>query len=157
VAATIGYATFYVLIELAAFGCLVALRGAGDGGPIEDYRGVARRAPWLAAGLGLALAGLAGLPPGFAGLFAKVVVVRALLEAGGGWLALVVALNAVVGLAYYVRLGAVLYAPAERPPAPSGRVAWPVGFAVVALTLAGLLVGFAPQLVLDAADAVALF
>jgi NADH-quinone oxidoreductase subunit N len=42
VAATIGYAAFYVVIELGAFGCLVALRGAADGGPIEDYRGVAR-------------------------------------------------------------------------------------------------------------------
>ncbi|HEX6074531.1 MAG TPA: proton-conducting transporter membrane subunit [Micromonosporaceae bacterium] len=158
VAATIGYAAFYVLIELGAFGCLVAMRGAADGGPIEDYRGVARRAPWLAAGFGLALAGLAGLPPGFAGLFAKVVVVRALLEGGAGWLAVVVALNAVVGLAYYVRLGALLYAPAERPAARSGgRVAWPVGVAVVAVTLAALLVGLAPQLVLDAAAAAALF
>lgn len=157
VAATIGYAAFYVVIELGAFGCLVALRGAADGGPIEDYRGVARRAPWLAAGFGLALAGLAGLPPGFAGLFAKVVVVRALLEGGAGWLAVVVALNAVVGLAYYVRLAAVVYAPAEVPQTRSGRLAWPVGVAVVGLTAVAVLVGLAPQVVLDAANAAALF
>lgn len=158
VAATIGYATFYVLIELGAFGCLVALRGSADGGPIAAYRGIARRAPWLAAGFGLALAGLAGLPPGLAGLFAKVVVVRALLEGGAGWLAVVVALNAVVGLAYYIRLGALLYAPAGEPAGPRPpRLAWPVGVALAGVTAAALVVGLAPQLVLDAADAAALF
>ena len=173
VTATIGYAVFYVLIELGAFGAVIGLRGARDGGDIESYRGVAHRAPGWAAAFALALAGLAGLPPGLAGLFAKVVVVRALLEGGALWLALVVAANAVVGLAYYVRVAAVLYrrpapgsaatslvakAPAGSPvaegPATSpaaSPVVWPVVAALAAVTLAAIVVGFAPQWVLDAA------
>lgn len=155
VAATVAYAVFYVVLELAAFGAVVALRPAGaDGGDIADYRGAARRAPWVGAALVLALVGLAGLPPGLAGLFAKVAVVRALLDGRAGWLAVVVAVNAVIGLAYYVRVAATLYAPAA--PAPAGpRVPWPVAAALGAVSLVAVVVGFAPQLVLDAAAFIA--
>src|SRR4029453_7154789 len=105
---------FYVVLELGAFGAVVALRPAdADGGSLEDYRGAAYRSPWVAGAFVLALIGLAGLPPGLAGLFAKVAVVRSLLGGGAGWLAVVVALNAVVGLAYYVRVAATLYGVAD--------------------------------------------
>jgi NADH-quinone oxidoreductase subunit N len=149
VAATVAYTVFYVLLEIGAFGAVVALRPGGDGGLIADFRGAARNHPWVGAALVLALVGLAGLPPGLAGLFAKVVVVRSLLDGGAGWLAVVVALNAVIGLAYYVRVAAVLYgAPAE---AARTRVPWAVAAALAVVTLAIVVVGFAPQLVLDLA------
>ncbi|NJC70094.1 NADH-quinone oxidoreductase subunit N [Planosporangium thailandense] len=176
VAASIAYAIFFVLLELAAFGAVIALRGDRDGGEIADYRGVGRRTPWVAGALTLAFAGLAGLPPGLAGLFAKVAVVRALLAGGAAWLAVVVALNAVIGLAYYVRVVTTLFviAPLDTitpsdiirpssdifapgsdiravPRAPLPAVPWPVAVGLVALTVAGLVAGFAPQLVLHAA------
>jgi len=109
VAATVAYTVFYVVLELGAFGCVVAWRGAADGGRIADYRGLARRSPWLGTAFVLALIGLAGLPPGLAGLFAKVVIVKALGSGGAWWLALVVAINAVIGLAYYARVAAALF------------------------------------------------
>jgi len=149
VAAAVAYTVFYVLLELGAFGAVVALRAADDGGEIAEYRGVARRAPWLAAALGLALVGLAGLPPGLAGLFAKVAVIRALLAGSAGWLAVAVALNAVVGLAYYVRVAATLFAP-DPVTRPAPRVPWAVAGAVVLVTVAALVVGLAPQVVLSA-------
>ncbi|WBB66337.1 NADH-quinone oxidoreductase subunit N [Micromonospora sp. WMMD812] len=153
-AAAVAYAVFFVLLELAAFAGVTALRPAdADGGTLDDLRGAARRHPWLGAGLGLALIGLAGLPPGLAGLFAKVTVVRSLLDGGAGWLALVVAVNAVIGLAYYLRVTASLYA----PPSPAGVTsAAPVAARAVAAvlavaTVAAVVVGVAPQLVLDLA------
>ncbi len=112
--AALAYAVFFVLLELVAFAAVVALRPPGaDGGTLADLRGAARRAPWVGAALVVALTGLAGLPPGLAGLFAKVAVIRALVDGGGLWLAIVVALNAVVALAYYVRFAALLYATPE--------------------------------------------
>jgi NADH-quinone oxidoreductase subunit N len=152
-AATVAYAVFYVVIELGAFAAVVALRPAdGDGGTIAEFRGAARRAPWIGAAFVLALVGLAGLPPGLAGLFAKVTVVRSLLGGGAGWLAVVVALNAVIGLAYYVRVAASLYAP-PAPEAPTRlTVPWPVVTALALATLVAAVIGFAPQLVLDAAS-----
>lgn len=154
-AATVAYTVFYVVLELGAFAGVVALRPAGaDGGRIDDHRGAARRHPWTGAALVLALVGLAGLPPGLAGLFAKVTVVRSLVLGGADWLAVVVAVNAVIGLAYYVRVAAVLYAPthpAADPSATRFRPGWAVGAVLALTTLAGILVGFAPQLVLAAA------
>ena len=148
VTAAVAYTVFFVVLELGAFAAVVALRApAADGGRIESYRGAARAHRWVGAALALALVGLAGLPPGLAGLFAKVAVVRALLADGTGWLALIVALNAVIGLAYYVRVAAILYAPA--PAAPRARVPWPVAAALTAATLVAVAVGVAPQLVLD--------
>ncbi|MFE9954585.1 NADH-quinone oxidoreductase subunit N [Micromonospora sp. NPDC005299] len=148
-AAAVAYTVFFVLLELAAFAAVVALRPAdGDGGTLADLRGAARRHPWVGGAFALALIGLAGLPPGLAGLFAKVTVVRALLAGHAGWLALVVALNAVLGLAYYLRLAATLYA------APDGVVVRPARMVVVALGVAtalAVVLGFAPQLVLDVA------
>jgi NADH-quinone oxidoreductase subunit N len=151
VTATVAYAVFYVVMEFAAFGAVVALRPTSGGGLIDDYRGAARRHPWVGAAFALAVVGLAGLPPGLAGLFAKVTVVRALMGGEAGWLAVVVALNAVVGLAYYVRVAAALYAPAAGP-APRGRPPWAVAAALAAATLIAVVIGFAPQLVLDAAQ-----
>jgi NADH-quinone oxidoreductase subunit N len=224
VTAMVAYAVFYVIIELATFGSVVALRGGGadggaDGGTLEDYRGVARRAPLVGAAFTLALLGLAGLPPGLAGMFAKVAVVRSLLGGGAGWLAVIVAINAVVGLAYYLRVAAVLYAPgplatgpqatgaasaaasvsapgsrarsglaayatpggsavaavaqdagggaavatavpapapagapdADRPPTGGGPVPWAVAATLALATLVAVVLGFAPQLVFDAA------
>ena len=75
---------------------------------------------------------------------------RALLTGGAAWLAVVVALNAVVGLAYYVRVAATLFAPGAELARP--RVPWAVGVALGAVTAVALVVGFAPQIVLHAAD-----
>jgi NADH-quinone oxidoreductase subunit N len=108
----------------------------------------------LGAALVLALIGLAGLPPGLAGLFAKVTVVRSLLDGGAGWLAVVVALNAVVGLAYYLRVAASLYAAGPEVTGADvvGRAPRLVAVTVAVVTVAAVVIGFAPQLVLDAAD-----
>ncbi|MGV9372595.1 NADH-quinone oxidoreductase subunit N [Micromonospora tulbaghiae] len=150
-AAAVAYAVFFVLLELAAFGAVVALRPAdGDGGTLADLRGAARRHPWVGGAFALALIGLAGLPPGLAGLFAKVTVVRALLAGHAGWLALVVALNAVIGLAYYLRVTASLYATPAG--ATAVRPARTVALALGVATAAAVVIGFAPQLVLDVAS-----
>ena len=119
VTAALSYTVFYLILELLAFGAVTALRGATDGGTFADYAGAVRGRPWVSAVLILALAGLAGLPPGLAGLFAKVTVVWALLDGKAGWLAMVVALNAVVGLAYYLRAALALFGTPSAAPSAS--------------------------------------
>ncbi|WP_431727828.1 NADH-quinone oxidoreductase subunit N [Verrucosispora sp. TAA-831] len=151
-AAALAYAVFFVVLELAAFAGVVALRPAGaDGGTLDDLRGAARRHPWIGGGLAFALVGLAGLPPALAGLFAKVTVVRSLLGGEANWLALVVALNAVIGLAYYLRVAASLYGPPGDTAAPAVRPGRAVLAALAVATLLAVVVGFAPQVVLDLA------
>src|SRR5205814_593944 len=90
-------------------------------------------------------------PAGPDGTAARLVVGRrARLGAGTGWLALVVALNAVLGLAYYLRAAAPLFGPAPGA-RPAGRTPWPVAAALAGAALVAVVVGFAPQLVLAAA------
>jgi len=76
------------------------------------------------------------------------VVVRSLLDGGAGWLAVVVAINAVIGLAYYVRVAAALYVPFDLE-RPRHRVPWVIGATLGVVTLAAVVAGFAPQVVLD--------
>ncbi|MFF5291718.1 NADH-quinone oxidoreductase subunit N [Paractinoplanes globisporus] len=164
VQAAIVYAVFFMILEFVAFAAVVSLRPvAADGGDMLAYRGAGRRSPWRGAALVLAFAGLAGLPPGLAGLFAKVTVVDALIDEGWGWLAGVVALNAVIGLAYYVRAAANLYAGPpkvgiqvvdpellEGATHPRLAVARPVAAALIVAAAAAVVLGFAPQLLFDA-------
>jgi NADH-quinone oxidoreductase subunit N len=146
--ASLTYLTVYALVNLAAFGSVAAVARRSPRNTVDDYRGLAARSPWLAAAFALALLNLAGLPPGLAGLFAKVVVFRATVEGHVVWLGVVLAVNTVIAFAYYVRLVAVLY---ERvPDAPPLRVApGPgLGAALVLTSAAALVVGVVPQLVL---------
>ncbi len=171
VAATLGYLGLYVAMNLGAFGCVTAVARVVPGNAIEGYRGLAARSPLLATALAFFLLGLAGLPPTLAGLVAKVVVVRAALLGGAGWLAVAAALNTVVGLAYYLRLAALPFRPAAEPAAVESAAGEPVareagavaagpgrirlapslGVAVAAVAVVTVLLGVVPQLVLGAA------
>lgn len=78
-----------------------------------------------AAVLTLALLTLAGLPPGVAGLLAKVLALRPLAEGGLWWVALPAVVAAVIGLAVYLRWVALILLPPEvaTPPERTERAA----------------------------------
>ena len=76
---------------------------------------------------------------------------RAPVDQGVGWLAVVMAVNVVIGLAYYLAWAASLYAPARsadaRPPSYAHLVvgrAWPSA----SPSAAGVVLSVAPGLVL---------
>jgi NADH-quinone oxidoreductase subunit N len=149
VAATVGYLVLYVALTAGAFACVAAAGVTA----VADFRGLARRSPLVGAALAVFLLGLAGLPPALAGLMAKVVVLRSALLGGAGWLAVAVAVNTVIGLAYYLRLAAAAVADRTGAPAPAARLrltpslAVAVGGALVAV----LVLSVAPQVALDLA------
>lgn len=143
-AASVGYLAIYAAMNLGAFACVVAVGRRRPRQAISEYRGLVRTAPWLAIAFAFFLTCLAGLPPGLAGLFAKVVVFRAAVVGHVTWLAVVAAVNSVIGLAYYLRVAALLFAgvgeeEAEAAPGPVVRVA-PTVLAGLALAVAVTLV-----------------
>lgn len=152
---TVAYALMYAVVNLGAFAVAAHVgrdgaHGAGRGANrLTDYRGLHGRNPLAALALGFFLLCLAGLPPGVIGLFAKVVVFRAAVAADLGWLAVVMAVNVVIALYYYLRWTALLF---RRAQTPGGGVRRSVGApltAAIALTgLVGLVLSGAPQLVL---------
>jgi NADH-quinone oxidoreductase subunit N len=117
VTASVAYLVFYAAMNLGAFGVVSALGGTlPGGGELADYRSLSSRQPRAAWPLGLFLLCLAGLPPGLMGLFAKVAVFRAVISGGLTWLAVIMAINVVIALFYYLRWAAVLFAPATTAP-----------------------------------------
>ncbi|MFI6455639.1 NADH-quinone oxidoreductase subunit N [Streptosporangium amethystogenes] len=149
--ASIAYLVFYAAMNLGAFAVVTLVSRRSGKGELDDYRGLAFRNP--AAGLALAffLICLAGLPPGLAGLFAKIVVFRELLGGGGGWLAVVMAVNTVAGLYYYIAWVVRIFTPATEGTETTGRAAgWiPAGVAIAVAGIVAVAFSVAPQLVLD--------
>lgn len=157
--ATITYAAIYAIMNAGAFAVVALVGKYRPRNMLDDYRGLARRNPLSAVALAFFLACLAGLPPGLAGLFAKIVVFRAAVDGTAAWLAIVVAVNTVIGLFYYLTWAARLFAP--RPATggngavpgnggPPGVLAVPraVGAAIAVAAAGTVVLSLAPELVL---------
>ncbi|HSK27186.1 MAG TPA: NADH-quinone oxidoreductase subunit N [Jiangellales bacterium] len=149
--ATVAYLCIYAAVNLAAFGVVSVVARNRPAGDLADYRGLVRTEPASALALGFALLCLAGLPPGVAGLWAKVVVLDAAVSGGAGWLAVAVVVNTVIGLAYYLRWTALLFATPRDAVPPSYDVPLASGIAVGLAVSAGVLLSVLPQPVLGLA------
>ncbi len=163
-AAVLFFIFVYVLTNLGAFSGIIALANATGGEYIDDFRGLARRAPLLSAGTALCLLSLAGIPP-MAGFISKVFIFTAawgqsqsLLAQGNsllsGWLvALVVIglLNSVISIVYYGRIIKAMYF--DAPPKPD-HLTTPIGLSsTITLTTAALIViTFAASIILSLAN-----
>ncbi len=146
---TVSYLCLYAVVNLAAFGVVAMASRANLGTTVAEYRGLVRAQPLSAIALGFSLVALAGLPPGLVGVWAKVVVLDAAVSGGVGWLAVVVAVNVVIGLGYYLRWAVLLFAAApDGHPVPQGGVPLLSGVTVGLLLAAGIVLSVAPELVL---------
>ncbi|HEY9111101.1 MAG TPA: NADH-quinone oxidoreductase subunit NuoN [Rhodanobacteraceae bacterium] len=125
--AALFYAVCFALMETVAFGVILALARKGfECEMIDDLKGLNRRSPWFAGMMAVAMFSLAGIPPlwGFA---AKVLVLKAAIDGGMLWLAIVAIICSIIGLFYYLRVIWVMYfeQPAEgvEPLAPKPDLA----------------------------------
>jgi NADH-quinone oxidoreductase subunit N len=136
----------YALTNLGAFAGIIALANATGGEKIEDFRGLAKRAPLLSAGTALCLLSLSGIPP-MAGFVSKVFIFSAAWSQGLSWLVIIALINTVISLVYYGRLVKVMYFDA---PLKEDHLTTPIGLSSsIALTTAALIViTFAAQVVL---------
>ncbi len=147
IGSTVAYALMYAAVNLGAF-AVAALVGRGRAlNRISDYRGLYATNPLSALLLAFFLLCLAGLPPGVIGLFAKVTVFSAAVDAGLGWLAVVMALNVVIALFYYLQWTALLFRAPEGEPARH-RAPAPLTAALALTGVLGVVLSGAPQLAL---------
>jgi NADH-quinone oxidoreductase subunit N len=107
--AVVAYLAAYVVVTLGAFGAVAVVQRHRPGGLLRDYRGMVRSEPGLGAALVFFLVVLAGLPPGLAGLFTKFAAFQSVIDENLIWLAVVMAINVVIGLAVYLRWVAELF------------------------------------------------
>ncbi|MGH2673965.1 MAG: NADH-quinone oxidoreductase subunit N [Actinomycetota bacterium] len=134
------YILIYAVMNLGAFAVVVALAREAPGALISDFAGLGRRAPVLALSMSLFLISLAGIPP-LAGFWGKFFIFSAAISAGQAWLAVVMVINSVVSLYYYVAVVRQMYfteVPEARPLRASPAVAGVAALAAVAVVAVGL-------------------
>jgi NADH-quinone oxidoreductase subunit N len=96
-------------MNLGAFACLLYFDIEGSrGATLDELNGFARRQPLGALAFFIFLLSLTGIPF-TAGFVAKVLVIVPVLDAGYGWLAVFIALNAVLAAFYYLRVVVHMY------------------------------------------------
>jgi NADH-quinone oxidoreductase subunit N len=108
-AAALYYVLVYALMSAGAFGLIVLLsRGGLEITDVNDLKGLNQRKPWLAFLMMLILFSMAGVPP-MVGFLTKLLVLKALVDVGMLWVAVLGLVFAVIGAFYYLRVIKVMY------------------------------------------------
>ncbi|WP_405916368.1 NADH-quinone oxidoreductase subunit N [Streptomyces sp. NBC_00728] len=153
IGSTVAYALMYAAVNLGAFAVAALVARRSPLNRISDYRGLYAESPLSALVLGFFLLCLAGLPPGIIGLFAKVTVFSAAVGAGLGWLAVVMAVNVVIALFYYLQWTTLLFRAPEGEPG-THRTPVPLTTAIALTAVLGVVLSGAPQLILRFSETV---
>src|SRR5271169_5197014 len=108
-AAVLFYLLTYAIVKVGAFTIVSQFGGAGEKHlQLDDFAGLAERQPVVAAVLSLFLLSLLGLPV-TAGFLGKFYIFKAAVDSHLIWLAVLMAINSVIGAYYYIRLIVVMY------------------------------------------------
>ena len=100
------YLAAYAVTNVTAFAVIAAVPGLTV---LSDYRGLARRHPWLAGALAISLLSLVGTPP-TAVFIGKLTTFTAAWDGGFAWLVAIAAVNTIASLFYYLRWLAPVFA-----------------------------------------------
>ena len=152
ISAAMFYTAAYAAMNVGAFAVVSHFANAGERYvTLEDYEGLGRSSPLLAATLTVFLISLIGIPI-TGGFFAKFYVFSAALRANLVWLTLIGFANSGVGAYYYLRIIVMMYMREARTEVPVTRV--PVGLAVaLAVSVAATIyLGVLPNRVLQIAQ-----
>ena len=118
---------------------------------LDSLQGVGRKRPFVALGVVVCLASLAGLPPA-AGFLAKFSLFAGAFSAGMGWLAAVGFGLSLIAAVYYLRIAYVLFAPSKCECSccceNSAKFSYLLKFAVAVAALALIAVGVFPNFAL---------
>ncbi|MGC1484909.1 MAG: NADH-quinone oxidoreductase subunit N [Candidatus Acidiferrum sp.] len=108
-AAVLFYLLAYALVKVGAFTIVSQFGGAGEKHlQLDDFAGVGERQPWVAAVFSLFLLSLLGLPV-TAGFLGKFYIFKAAVDSHLIWLAVLMAINSIIGAYYYIRVIVVMY------------------------------------------------
>lgn len=142
--AAVLYILIYGVMNLGAFAVVIAVSREDPGVLIEDFAGLGQRAAALAVPMALFLVSLAGIPP-TAGFWGKFFIFRAAINADQAWLAIVMVVNSVVSLYYYVSIVRQMFFVQLPEPRPLRAPVLVTGVAVLAMA-AVVAVGILPDL-----------
>ncbi|MFI5717314.1 NADH-quinone oxidoreductase subunit NuoN [Nocardia sp. NPDC051750] len=158
ISSTLFYLFVYGLGTLGAF-AIVSLVRESDGTEataLSRWAGLGRRAPWLATVFSLLLLSFAGIPV-TAGFVAKFAVFQAAAQGDAGFLVIVGVLASAVAAFFYIRVIVLMFF--TDPPADPPAIVAPRATVVLIVVAAAvtLILGLAPQPLLDLAGDAAEF
>ena len=149
ISAAIFYSASYAAMNVGAFAIVAHLSGRGERYvTLEDYAGLGRRSPLIAAMLTIFLISLIGIPI-TGGFFAKFYVFSAALESNLVGLTIIGVINSAVATYYYLRVIVYMYMRDERIEAPVARIPAGLGAAIAISLIATIYLGVLPNRVLD--------
>jgi NADH-quinone oxidoreductase subunit N len=144
------YTASYAAMNVGAFAVIGHFAGAGERYvTLEDYAGLGKRSPVLAAILTIFLLSLIGIPI-TGGFFAKFYVFSAALQGAHPLMGLVIigVINSAVAAYYYLRVIVVMYMREPREDAPVAPISPGLGFALGLSLAATFFLGVYPNPVL---------
>jgi len=152
ISAAIFYSAAYAAMNVGAFAVVSHFANAGERYvTVEDYEGLGRTSPLLAATLTIFLLSLIGIPI-TGGFFAKFYVFSAALRANLIWLTLIGVINSAIGAYYYLRIIVVMYMRESRKEVPVMPIPFALGAALTMSVVATLYLGIVPNRVLRVAQ-----
>jgi len=142
------YAASYAAMNVGAFAVVSHFANAGERYvTLEDYEGLGRGSPLLAAALTIFLLSLIGIPI-TGGFFAKFYVFSAAMKSNLIWLTVIGVLNSGVGAYYYLRIVVKMYMSESRREVPVAPVALAPRLAIAVCLAATIYFGTYPGSVL---------
>jgi NADH-quinone oxidoreductase subunit N len=152
ISAAMFYTAAYAAMNVGAFAVVGHFANAGERYvTLEDYEGLGRTSPLLAATLTMFLLSLIGIPV-TGGFFAKFYVFSAALKANLIWLTLIGVVNSAIAAYYYLRIIVMMYMRESRKEVPVTAISWGLGLALAVSLLATLYLGILPNRVLQYAQ-----
>lgn len=108
-AASLFYILIYILMVLGAFGVILLLSKQGfEAEYIDDFKGLSSQHPWFALLMLILMFSMAGIPP-LAGFYAKLLVIKSVIDADLFAVAIIAVMASVVGAFYYLRIIKVMF------------------------------------------------
>jgi NADH-quinone oxidoreductase subunit N len=146
------YTASYAAMNLGALAVVSHFANSGERYvTMEDYEGLGRSSPLLAAMLTIFLLSLIGIPM-TGGFFAKFYVFSAAIKSNLIWLTIIGVLNSGIGGYYYLRIIVAMYMRESRKQVPVSPVPFSLGVALAACMAATLYLGILPGGVLQYAQ-----
>ncbi len=152
ISAAMFYTAAYAAMNVGAFAVVSHFANAGERYvTLEDYEGLGRTSPLLAATLTIFLLSLIGIPM-TGGFFAKFYVFSAALKANLIGLTLIGVINSAIGAYYYLRIIVMMYMRESRKEVPVARIPFGLGIALATSMVATLYLGLLPNRILQNAQ-----
>lgn len=102
------YATAYLFMQIGSFVIVGIIEQNNERMNFDDYTGLRKNHPWIAALMAIFMFSLAGIPP-FAGFPGKYMLFVAAVESGYTWLTIIAVISSVISMYFYIGLVLTMY------------------------------------------------